>query len=158
MNDTRRLVAFQVDGHRYAVDLQSVRRVLPMVEVSPLPDGPTIALGVVNVHGEIIPVVDLRRRFGLPPRTYGLSAQLLVCRTRQRILAMPVDEVIGLIDRPETAVVAGSSVLPHLRHVSGVIPLEDDLLLLHDVDAFLSLDEERELDSALHEVNDAALT
>lgn len=67
------LVVFVIDGQRYALSLGAVERVLPMVAVSPLPAGPAIALGVINVHGTIVPVVDVRRRFGLPARDFGVT-------------------------------------------------------------------------------------
>ncbi len=162
MSDDLQLVVFTLDGRRYGLELSSVERVFPMVAVSPLPQGPAIALGIVNVHGRIVPVVDVRRRFGLPGRDYGLSTQLLVARTARRVLALPVDEVIGIERQAGGSVVPTETLLPSIEHVTrqhlkGVIPLADDLLFLHDLEAFLSLEEEHELDGALREVADAAV-
>jgi len=67
------LVVFDLEGQRYALPLGAVDRVLPMVAVSPLPKAPAIALGVINLHGQALPVLDIRRRFGLPTREYGLA-------------------------------------------------------------------------------------
>lgn len=86
------LVVFRLDGQRYALSLPVVERVLPMAAVSPLPKAPAIALGVINLHGQILPVLDIRRRFGLPPGEYGLSAHLVVARTTRRWLALPAPE------------------------------------------------------------------
>jgi purine-binding chemotaxis protein CheW len=109
-----RLVVFDLDGQAYAIPLPSVERVLPMVAVSPLPKAPAIALGVINLHGQILPVLDIRRRFGLPPREYGLTARLLVARTSQRTLAMPVDEVMGVSEVATEAITSPDAVLPGL--------------------------------------------
>ncbi len=92
------LVAFVIDGHRYAVALGAVERVLPMVAVSPLPEAPAIALGVINVHGTIVPVVDVRRRFGLPARDFGVTTRLLLAHAGRRTLAVPADEVLGVVE------------------------------------------------------------
>lgn len=123
-----------------------------MVAVSPLPNAPAVALGAINVHGSVIPVVDIRRRFGFPPRDYGITAHLLVARTSRRTLAVPVDEVLGVKEVAAETVTAPDSVLPGIGHVSGIVALADGLLLIHDLDTFLSLDEEQRLREALEEM------
>src|SRR5919108_5417404 len=90
------LVSFVIEEQQYALPLPVVQRVLPMVAVSPLPQAPPIALGIINLHGQIIPVLDVRRRLGFPARDYGLTAHLLVARTGRRTCALPVDEVWGV--------------------------------------------------------------
>jgi purine-binding chemotaxis protein CheW len=146
------LVVFDIEGQRYALPLNDVERVLPMVAVSPLPQAPAVVLGVINLHGQVIPVLDLRRRFGLPLRDYGLTARLLVVRTSRRILALPVDEVLGVLDVAGAAVTPVDVVLPGIGHVAGIVALADGLLFIHDVEACLSLDEEQRLTTALEEV------
>jgi purine-binding chemotaxis protein CheW len=147
-----RLVVFVIEGQRYALPLSAAERVLPMVAVSPLPKAPTIALGVINLHGQVIPVVDIRRRFNLPPHDYGLDAHLLVARTSRRTLAVPVDQVLGVTEVPPEHLTASEAVLPGIGHVTGIVTLVDGLLFLHDLDAFLSLDEEHRLAEALVEI------
>ena len=147
-----RLVVFSIDGQRYALPLSAAERVLPMVAVSPLPQAPAVALGVINLHGKVIPVLDFRRRLRLPPCDYGLAAHLLVARTRQRTLALPVDEALGVQEVAAEAVTPPDAVLPGIGHVAGIVALADGLLFIHDLDAFLSLDEERQLTEALEEM------
>ncbi|MBI4199223.1 MAG: purine-binding chemotaxis protein CheW [Chloroflexi bacterium] len=146
-----RLVAFGIEGQRYALHLPVVERVLPMVAISPLPQAPAVALGVINVHGKVIPVLDIRRRFGLPPRDYGLTAHLLVAQTSRRSLALPVDEVLGVSEVAAEAVTPPDALLPGIGHVAGIVALADGLLFIHDLDTFLSLDEDRQLADALEE-------
>lgn len=147
-----RLVVFAIDGQRYALPLSTAERVLPMVAVSPLPEGPTFALGVINLHSLVVPVFDIRRRFNLPPRDYGLDAHLLVARTSRRTLAMPVDEVLGVTEVSEETVTAPEAILPGIGHVGGIVPLQDGLLFIHDLETFLSRDEEQRLDDALEKI------
>ena len=146
------LVVFLIEGQRYALHLPAVERVLPMVAVSPLPKAPDVALGVINLHGRVIPVVDLRRRFGLPPHDYGLSAHLLVVRTARRTLAIAAEEVIGVREIAAEVVTPPDAVLPGIGHVAGIAALPDGLLLIHDLDSLLSLGEERRLTKALEGV------
>ena len=147
-----RLVVFSIEGQRYALPLHAVERVLPMVAVSPLPQAPAVALGVINVHGRVVPVLDLRRRFGLPPRDHGLTTHLLVARTAPRTMALPVDEVLEVQDVAPSAVTAPDVILPGIGHVAGVVALPDGVLFIHDLEACLSLEEERRLTEALEEV------
>lgn len=146
------LVVFKIEGQQYALPLHAVERILPMVAVSPLPQAPAVALGVINVHGQVLPVLDIRRRFGLPPRDYDLRSNLLVARTSRRTLALPVDEVLGVSEVALEAVTPPDAILPGIRHVAGIVALADGLLFIHDLDAFLSLDEERQLTESLEEM------
>ena len=146
------LVVFVLDGQGYALRLSGVERVLPMVAVSPLPRAPAVALGVINFHGQVVPVLDIRRRFGLSSRDYGLAAHLLVARSARRTLVLPVDEVLGVREVPVKGVTSADAVLPGIGHVAGIVALEDGLLFIHDLDTFLSLDEEGQLTEALEEM------
>ena len=143
------LVVFVIDGQRYALALGAVERVRPMVAVSPLPEAPAVALGVINVHGTVVPVMDIRRRFGLPARDFGVSTRLLLARAGRRTLAVPADEVLGVVEAAAERVVRPDAVLEGIGHIAGVVALPDGLLFIHDLDAFLSPDEERRLSEAL---------
>jgi len=149
---TLAIVAFGIEDRRYAFRLPAVERVLPMVEVTPLPKAPAIAIGVINLHGTVIPVLDIRRRFGFPVRDYGPTAHLLVARTRRRTLAVPVDEVFGVSEVMAEAVTPPDAILPGISLVEGIVALADGLLFIHDLETFLSLDEENRLDEALEEM------
>ena len=67
------LVGFSLEGQRYALPLSVVRRVVFAVQVTLLPNAPGIVLGVVDFHGDVIPVLNVRRRFQLPERAIRVS-------------------------------------------------------------------------------------
>ena len=142
------LVVFILEGRRHAVALLSVERVLPMVAIAPLPDAPAIALGVIDVRGAVVPVFDLRVRFALPPRDYGLDARLVLVRTPRRQVALAADAVPGVIEIPAGGLTPAASV-PGVRGLAGVAALPDGLVFSHDLEALLSVDEERRLGQAL---------
>ncbi len=148
-NSMRMLVVFGIGGQRYALDLPVVERILRMVRMSPLPKAPAIVLGVINFHGQIIPAIDMVRRFGHLPNQYGPSSFLMVAKTSRRRLAFPVGEVHGM-----QAVSSGSITLPETGVlgtglVAGVLALPDGVLFIHDLDTLLSLNEEQRLTEAL---------
>lgn len=120
-----------------------------MVAITPLPKAPDIVLGVVNIQGRIIPVINMCRRFHLPEREVALTDQLVVAHTVRRPVALVADEVLDVIACPVQSLIAAEEVLPNIEYVEGVVKLADGLILIHDLDKFLSLEEEDSLDQAL---------
>ena len=136
-------------GRRYAVSLAAVERIVHVVEVAPLPKAPEIVLGLINFAGRIIPVVDMRQRFRLPAREAGLYDQVIIARTSKREIAFIADGVAGVIECPEAEITAAAKIVPGLEYLQGVLKLKDGLIFIHDLERFLSLDEEKSLDEAM---------
>lgn len=149
LGEPNQLAVFVLGDRRYALHLSAVERVVRMVDITPLPEAPSIVLGVVNVRGQVIPVVNVRRRFRLPEREIALTDQLVVARTARRLVALVADAVTDVIACPERDLIAAAHILPEVGYVQGVVKLKDGLVLIHDLDRFLSLEEERVLDQAM---------
>lgn len=145
------LVVFALEDQRYALHLSAVERIVRAVEMTPLPKAPEIVIGVINVQGRIIPVFNIRRRFHLPEREIELSDQLIIANTARRTVALVVDTVDGVIERLSEEVTPADQVLPRIEYVEGIVKLENGLVLIHDLDKFLSIDEETKLDEALND-------
>jgi purine-binding chemotaxis protein CheW len=151
-------VAFDLDKQRFALHLSVVERVVPVVEITPLPNAPEVVRGVINIQGRVLPVFDVRRRLGLPSRPVRLSDHMILARTARRSVALWVDGVRGIVEpggepggkagSPEN-ITPAEGVLPGLEMIEGVVNLEDGLVLIHDLARFLSLEEERALDGAM---------
>jgi purine-binding chemotaxis protein CheW len=144
-----RLVAFTLNRQPYALRLASVRQVLRMVEVTPLPKAPEIVLGVLSLHGVVVPVLSIRRRLGLTEREASLSDQLIVADSAGRIVALVVDAVIGVVERSTEETTEAERIVPGAQYVEGIAKLEEGLLFIHNLDLFLSQPEERHLHDAL---------
>ena len=144
-----RVAVFTLGDQRYALPLSAVERVVRVVEVTPLPQAPDIVLGVVNVQGRVVPVVNLRRRFRLPERAIALTDQLVIAHTTRRPVALVVDAVTGVLEYSGREAVGARDIVPGMEYVEGVVKLEDGLVLIHDLDRFLSLDEVTALDRAI---------
>jgi purine-binding chemotaxis protein CheW len=145
------LLVFTLDEPRYALPLAAVERIVRASEITPLPKAPEIVLGVINAQGRVIPVVDMRRRFGLPTREMRLEDRFIVARTARRLVALVADEVAGVRALGPLQLVNTAAALPFAGYLQGVAKLEDGLVLISDLDAFLSLDEDRLLAAALEE-------
>lgn len=146
---TYQYLIFILDAQRYALHLSAVDRVARMVRITSISSAPEILLGVVNLEGVVIPVMDVRQRFNLPEREISLSDRLIFARTKQRSVALVADTVTGVIECSEHSLISAERILPELAHVEGVIKLEDGLILIHNLDKFLSLEEEASLDLAV---------
>ncbi len=144
-----RVVVFHLDDRRYGLPLSAVERVVRMVDVTPLPQAPDIVLGVINVQGQVIPVVSARRRFRLPERNLALSDQLVIARTARRAVALAADAVSGVLEYSPAETVRARDIVPGIGYIEGVVKLPDGLVLIHHLDKFLSLDEEQALDGAI---------
>ncbi|MDD1717394.1 MAG: chemotaxis protein CheW [Methanoregulaceae archaeon] len=143
------LVGFALAGPNYAVSLAAVERIVHVVEIAPLPQAPEIVLGVINFSGRIIPVVDMRKRFRLPAKEVGIYDLLIIARTSKREIAFIADGVAGVLECPEADITAAEEIVPGLEYLAGVLKLKDGLIFIHDLERFLSLDEERSLDEAM---------
>ena len=150
MIKSNRLVVFALDVQKYALYLPAVERVVSAAKVTPLPKAPDIVLGVINIQGKVIPVVNIRKRFGLPERKIDLSDQFIIAHTSRRTVSLVVDTVSGIFEPEGEKIINSEKITPGMEYVDGVIKLEDGMILIHDIDKFLSLEEEEKLYSTLN--------
>lgn len=114
-----------------------------------LPQAPKIVLGVINLHGRIIPVLDIRQRFHLPERPLKLSDQFIIAATSRHVVALFVDMVINVVECAAEQLIPAGEVLNGAAYVSAIAKESEGLILIHDLDTFLSLEESSQLDSAM---------
>jgi purine-binding chemotaxis protein CheW len=142
-------VVFTMDDQKFALPLASVEKIARAVDVRPLPKISEVILGVINVEGRIIPVVSLRKRFRLTDRPVNIGDHMIISRTPKHTLALLVDSVIDIIEIDDHDITDQKAILDEMEYVKGVIKLENGIILIHDLEAVLSLEESRHLDNAL---------
>jgi purine-binding chemotaxis protein CheW len=152
MSERMQLLLFRLDGQRYALALATVERVVRAVELTRLPGAPAVVAGAVDVAGRLLPVLCLRRRFLQPHRDVLPSDQLLIARTQARAVVLLIDEALGVIDFDPAAMVDPQAIVPGLEHFQGLVQLPDGVVLIHDLERFLSADEANALDFAMDPV------
>ena len=153
MKRLRKLVTFSLDDRKFALYVSAVQRIVRVVEVTALPKAPEIVVGIINMQGQVIPVFNIRMRFQLPAREVHLSDELIIATTTKRTVALIVDSVNDVIEIPEEKIIAAEQILPELEYVEGVVKTEGGMVLIHDLDKFLSRHEETALDEALEALN-----
>ena len=140
---------FTLDERRFALPVPQVREALPAVAITPLAGAPGVVEGVVDVRGTVVPVLDLRARFGLPPRAISPDDHLVLAQAGARPVLLRVDRVTDVATLEDADVAAARPDDPALRHLAGVARLPDGLVLLADVEAFLTQGEADALAAAL---------
>jgi purine-binding chemotaxis protein CheW len=107
--------------------------------------------GVINVRGTLVPVLDIRQRFGMPPHPPTLDQHLIIANSGARVVALRVDRALDLVEVDESAVESAATLTPGAEYVTGIVRLPDGVLVIHDLERFLSLDEARGVDAAVAE-------
>jgi purine-binding chemotaxis protein CheW len=151
MNERLQYLNFCVDDRCYGLPLGQAQRVVRAVDCIPIPGAPEIVLGVIDFHGNLMPVMDIRRRFGLEGREIGIDDALIIARTSKRTVALAVDRVIGVADYPADSMTTTEELSSHTDQIEGVIQSPDGLALIHNLDRFLYPEEDQALEQALTE-------
>ncbi|HKU41469.1 MAG TPA: chemotaxis protein CheW [Polyangiales bacterium] len=142
---------FELSTQRFALPLDDIAEVVRAVAVRTLPKAPAITLGIIDVRGEIVPVLDVRSRFGLPRKAVEPSDHFLIARVGSRRVALHVDRAAGVAMLAVLPLTAADNLAASLAHVAGIAATADGLVLIQDLSAFLSQAEAEQLEAALPE-------
>ncbi len=133
--DQIQLVSFWVGAEEFAVEILAVREINRMLEITRVPQSPECVEGVINLRGLIVPVIDIRKRFGLEPSEATDDTRIVVVESDGRIVGFVVDKVNEVL-RLDQSVVDQPPALgggQMSQYISGVGKLEDRLIILLDV-------------------------
>ncbi len=153
-NEDAQLLTFKLDGQEYALDIDNVVQVVRMVAITPVPKAAQVVEGVINLRGRVIPVINFRKRCGLPPKPHSLNNHLLIARMNHRVVGLIVDSVSEVLSMPVNNLDSSSEIGEgNMEYLSAVGRLGDRLLLILNPSAVLTLEEEEHLDKVLAEAN-----
>ncbi len=134
------LVTFSTGDEEFGVDILRVQEIIRTMAITKVPKAPEFVEGVINLRGKVIPIIDLRRRFGLQPKTHDKHTRIIVIEINTMIVGFVVDSVSEVLRIPASTVEPPPPVVAGLEseYISGVGKLEDRLLILLDLDRLLS--------------------
>jgi len=141
MGDISKIIVFTLEDIRCGLALDAVERVVRVVEITSLPGELPMLLGVINVQGEVVPVLDICQRFGLALRPIQLSDQLIITRVGVRTLALKVADVCEVRDYRKSELTSAAAIYPHLSFITGVVKASDGLIIIQDLNQLLSVEE-----------------
>lgn len=136
---TVNLCTFDLHEFTIGIDVTMVQEVLNRQDATRIPLVSDVVQGLINLRGEIVTTIDLRRRLGLPPRESDALSMNVVIRTPDGPVALTVDQIGDVIDADESLFEFPPPTLsgPHREFITGVFKLDDSLLLLLDLDHVL---------------------
>ena len=137
---TREVLVFVLGEEEYGVDILKVQEIRGYEKVTPIPSSPAYLKGVVNLRGTIVPVIDLRVKFGMPEPRYDSFTVVIVLRIAGRVIGIVVDSVSDVVrlaasevkEAPRLGALVDSSFL------AGLATQDDRMILLLDIEKFLS--------------------
>lgn len=129
-----------------------MQRVVRAAAITPLPQAPEIVLGILDLQGQVIPVIDLRKRFRLPERELSCEDQFVVARSGALTLALVVDGTESVMEQTELPLIAPDDILTGMAFLEGVTSTDQGLILIHDLETLLFAAEEELLARALEQM------
>ncbi|MBN1993616.1 MAG: chemotaxis protein CheW [Anaerolineae bacterium] len=158
--DLPALLTFKVAEQVYGLPVTNVARIIEMVTITRLPDVPATIQGIINLQGKAVPVMDLRQRFGLPPKPYGLHTPIILTDIdgTGRMLGLVVDMVEDVLDVSPEHVEITETIVPtelagqmtaQAGHLAGVAKVNRQMILILNMRALLNPSEQLKLSHVL---------
>ncbi len=130
-------ILFSIDQQRFGLDLSSIERVIHAVEITSLPHAPDHIMGAINIQGSIVQVINLRTILGLPSREIELSDQFIICRLKNKKMALWVDTVCGIEEYTKEALIPAREVFPNIAGVDFVVKEKEDFILIYNLEKLI---------------------
>lgn len=141
-------VTFRLEGETYGINVMQVQEVLRYSEIAPVPGAPSYVLGIINLRGNVVTVIDTRHRFNLPAGEISDNTRIVIIETERHVIGILVDSVAEVVylrqSEIETAPNVGNE--ESAKFIQGVCHKNDELLILIDLNKLLSSEEWSELD------------
>ncbi len=146
-NELRQFISFSVGDEEYGLELLRVKEVIRIREITWLPKAPTFVKGIINLRGDVIPIIDLRDKFGLPAKENTAMTRVIVVEVESRLMGMVVDSASQVVRIPADQIDPPPPVLGGFSQefITGVGKMEDKLVILLNIDAILTVDEKQAL-------------
>jgi len=134
------LVTFRLMDESYGINVMKVQEVLRVSEIAPVPGAPSFVLGIINLRGNVVTVIDTRSRFGLPPHEVDNASRIIIIESEKQVVGILVDSVAEVVELRETEIDAAPNVGSEesSRYIQGVVTQENRLLILVDLNKLLT--------------------
>ncbi|MCL5049658.1 MAG: chemotaxis protein CheW [Firmicutes bacterium] len=136
-------VTFQLEDETYGIAVMQVQEVLRYTEIAPVPGAPDYVLGIINLRGNVVTVIDTRTRFGLPEHDVTDNSRIVIIEAEQQVIGILVDSVAEVVYLRSSEIDSAPNVGTEesAKFIQGVSNREGELLILVDLNKLLSDDE-----------------
>ena len=141
------LVTFTIASEEFGVEILKVQEIIRTLDITRVPRSPAFVEGVINLRGKVIPIIDLRRRFGIESKVKDKDTRIIVIEISTMIVGFVVDSVSEVLRIPASTVEPPPSIVAGVdsEYISGVGKLNDRLLIMIDLNKLLSPEEQHGL-------------
>ena len=152
-DDDLQIVTFRVGEEDFSVSILKVQEIIRMSEITKVPRSPDFVEGVINLRGKVIPVIDLRKRFGLEAAERNEDTRTIVVDCGGKVVGLIVDSVTEVLRLSKSTVEPPPDIVGGVdsEYISGVGKLDDRLVILLDIDKVLSMSEQGEIGNLAEE-------
>jgi len=142
-------VTFRLDDEKYGIRVMQVQEVLRMTEIAPVPGAPEYVLGIINLRGNVVTVIDSRKRFGLAEAEIDDSTRIVIIEADKHVVGILVDSVAEVVDLRTSEIDAAPNVGndDSSKYIQGVHSRDNELLILVDVNKLLTDDEWNDMEA-----------
>ena len=142
-------VTFKLDSEVYGIDVMQVQEVLRVSEIAPVPGAPNYVMGIINLRGNVVTVIDTRKRFGLSENEIDDSTRIVIIESDGNVVGMLVDSVAEVVDLKRSEIESSPNVGndESSKYIQGVATVNGELLILVDINKMLSEDEWNDISS-----------
>ena len=142
-------MSFQVDEQLFALPISDLDRVVQVVKQEPLPEAPAFISGVIDYHGTVLPVINMRLLFQLPARELSLSDQMIIVHTQHGKYALLIDRSLGLLELDVSELEASENISYGKKLLKGVLRSGEGMVFINDPNSFLNNEELLQVEQAL---------
>jgi purine-binding chemotaxis protein CheW len=141
------LVTFRLKDETYGINVMQVQEVLRVTEIAPVPGAPGYVLGIINLRGNVVTVIDTRTRFGLPTTERDDSSRIVIIESEQQVVGILVDSVAEVVELRQSEIDSAPNIgnEESSRYIQGVASRDQDLLIVVDLNKLLSDEEWSEM-------------
>ena len=139
----RQCVTFRLDDEIYGINVMLVQEVLRVTDIAPVPGAPGYVVGIINLRGNVVTVIDTRMRFGLSPREMDDATRIVIIEAEKQTVGMVVDSVSEVVNVYSNEIESAPNVGNDetARYIEGVVSRGEHLLILVDLNKLLNDDE-----------------
>ncbi|WML39355.1 chemotaxis protein CheW [Neobacillus sp. OS1-2] len=137
----RKIVAFKLNGEEYGLDIQYVQSIEQLLPITRVPNAPIYVKGVINLRGNVIPVLDLSSKLTLNQATYTKFTRLIITKVEEIEVGLIVDQISDVIDIAEEAIESESSSAIHSEFFEGIAISDGRIIILLNVEELLKTEE-----------------